>query len=819
MKPFRIAGTLRALRRCALLVAALTLISAPTLHAQSGNAPGNQTRDFQIPAGELSEALSAVARQSGLTLSLDPKLVASETTEGLDSRLSVRAALSRLLADTGLRYELDNGTLTLAKSSADNGPTEMAPLTIEAVPQASRYGRDGRYQPFDSSFVTGGSRTPLVEVPFSATVIDEDFLRDNAGQRLDRVAPYVAGVQTGNQSNNSSQVFQSRGFQLGRDSILINGTRQADAFAITPEELVSRVDFYRGPSSILNGATPPGGAANIVTKKPMPESFTRVEANVSQHDERKLAADYNSGQQQLLGLPASFRVNVMGEDSGSFRDHVERDNYALAPVTTLQFGERTTLTLEANFIDWENTDDRGLPLIGNEPNENAANRFDTSDFLLGTTDEMNDREQQRYMLDLSHQWTDSITTNLQATYGETERSQFTVFPVQFDPNTNTLARAHFGTKDEFESSDIKLDTLFEFDTGIFSHEALAALQYRDFKRTDNFTASVGPTRSNPTQIADTVNVDNPDPDKPFQASSGPAGGVQADNNARELFIQDSIDITEGVFEGVHFVAGTRYIDFNEDVDTSLEDEQWISRVGLGYTPPAWPLTTFYGNFSESFDTQSGTTARGEPIGSQEGEQWEIGAKSELLQGELTLTLAYFNLENSNVSAPDPNNPGSSIGIDELENAGFEVEAVGNLTERLQMQAQYTRNDSEIRNDASFEGNKLQLTPEDSASLWLNYDLPTGTALDTGLGKGELDLFAGIAHVGERFTGVDNSIELHGYQRTDLGARYTLGGATDFELNLLNAFDERYFTGGNAVGLGSVTPGQARTVQLSMAHEF
>jgi len=195
------------------------------------------------------------------------------------------------------------------------------------------------------------------------------------------------------------------------------------------------------------------------------------------------------------------------------------------------------------------------------------------------------------------------------------------------------------------------------------------------------------------------------------------------------------------------------------------------------------------------------------------------SESELLQGELTLTLAYFNLENSNVSAPDPNNPGSSIGIDELENAGFEVEAVGNLTERLQMQAQYTRNDSEIRNDASFEGNKLQLTPEDSASLWLNYDLPTGTALDTGLGKGELDLFAGIAHVGERFTGVDNSIELHGYQRTDLGARYTLGGATDFELNLLNAFDERYFTGGNAVGLGSVTPGQARTVQLSMAHEF
>ena len=797
---------MRGLSSLSLAVALAVGMPAPQLHAQE--AGSEQTDAFNVPAGDLSAALSALAQQGGLTLSVDPDLVSGRSTEGVQGRMTVEEALADTLAGTGLDFRLDQGrTLTLSKAAGQtsDGTFQLAPLNVEAVPQSSDYGRDDRYQPFDSSFVTGGTTTPLRNVPFSATVVDQDFLRDNNSKRLDRTAPYVAGLQTGNQSNNTSQVFQSRGFQLGRDGILINGTRQADAFAITPEQLVSSLEFYRGPSSILSGATPPGGAANIITKKPLPQAFTRLEATYDSHEQRELAADYNSGQQQLGGLPVSFRFNAVGEDSNSFRDAVERENVALAPVATLQLSPDTRMTLEANIIDWEATDDRGLPLVGSADGEAAADRFETSDFLLGTTDEINDREQQRYMLDLSHQSRENISTNLQATYGETTRSQFAVFPVQFDASTDTLARAHFGTEDEFESTDIRLDTLFELDTGILTHEALAAVQYRGFKRTDNFTSFVSP--------ADTVDVRSPETDKPFLADSGPAGGVQGDNESRELLLQDSVSVNQGILEGGRLMLGTRYIDFNEETDESLDENEWVSRLGLGYTPPALPLTTFYGSFSESFNTQSGTTADGGSVGPSEGEQWELGVKSEILDGGLTLTLAYFQLENTNVAVADPNNPGASLAVGRQENDGVELEAVGTITSNLQVQGQYTRNDSVIRDDPQRNGNELQLAPENSASLWLRYDVPEQSA------AGDLAVFGGVSHVGSRYTDIDNQIELDSYSRADLGARYTFMGGTSAELNVLNVLDERYFTGGNAFGLGSITPGQARTIEVSVSHEF
>ena len=39
------------------------------------------------------------------------------------------------------------------------------------------------------------------------------------------------------------------------------------------------------------------------------------------------------------------------------------------------------------------------------------------------------------------------------------------------------------------------------------------------------------------------------------------------------------------------------------------------------------------------------------------------------------------------------------------------------------------------------------------------------------------------------------------------------------LNLLNASDQRFFTGGDAFGLGSVTPGQSRTLSVSLRHKL
>jgi len=687
---------------------------------------------------------------------------------------------------------------------------QFAPVVVEAVPQSSSYGLDDDYRSGGSTFITGGTVSSLRDTPFSASILEEDFLDDFAFKRLDRTAQFVPGVQTGNQNSNNSQVFQSRGFQLGRDSILINGTRQADAFAITPEQLVSKIEFYRGPSSILNGATPPGGAANIVTKKPLKDSFLGFELDLDEHSERAIAADYNTGRLTATPLPVSLRFNAVFEDSDTFRDAVNREVRAFAPVVTVEITPRTRLTFEANLIDWEINDDRGLPLLGAD-SDRAVRRFDRDAFLLGTTAENNDREQRRYMLDVSHQWSDRVRTNLQATVGETERSFFSVLPVFFDEQSDTLVRAHFGTRDDFDSVDIRLDTVFRFETGPLMHGGIVALQYRDFERRDRFTGFVAP--------ADMININNPETDLPFVAASGAAGGLQIDQDSRELLIQDAVTVTEGALEGFKIVAGGRLIDFEDQLDSSLDEDQWVPRVGLGYTPPAASFLTVYGNYAESFDPQGGVQADGSPVSPQEGEQWEFGAKAELLDSGLIVTAAWFDLENRNVAVADPDNPGAVLAVGEQRNEGLELEAVGRLSSNLQARAQYTFNDSSIVDDPQRSGNELQLTPEDSASAWLRYDVPANWIPEMPWGSTGVSLTGGIVRASDRFVDVDNSIELSAYTRIDLGARAVLNRRTEVALNLLNASDQRFFTGGDAFGLGSVTPGQARTLSVSLRHRL
>jgi len=686
----------------------------------------------------------------------------------------------------------------------------FAPVVVEAVPQSSSYGLDDDYRAGGSTFITGGTVSSLRDTPFSASILEEDFLKDSAFKRLDRTAQFVPGVQTGNQNSNNSQVFQSRGFQLGRDSILINGTRQADAFAVTPEQLVSKIEFYRGPSSILNGAMPPGGAANIVTKKPLSDSFLGFELDFDEHGERAIAADYNTGRLSGVPLPVSLRFNAVFEDSDVFRDAVNREVRAFAPVATVEITPRTRLTLEANLIDWETNDDRGLPLLGGD-SDRAVRRFDRDAFLLGTTAARNDREQQRYMLDLSHQWSDRVRTNFQATLGETERSFFSALPVAFDEPSDTLVRAHFGTRDDFDSVDLRLDTVFRFETGPLMHGGIVALQYRDFERRDRFTGFVAP--------ADMVDINNPETGLPFLAGSGSAGGLQIDQESRELLIQDAVTVTEGVLEGFKLVAGGRLIDFEDQLDSSLNESQWVPRIGIGYTLPAASFLTVYGNYAESFDPQGGVQADGSPVAPQEGEQWEFGAKAELFDAGLIVTAAWFDLENRNVAVTDPDNPGAVLAIGEQRNEGLELEAVGRLSANLQARAQYTFNDSSITDDPQRAGNELQLTPEDSASAWLRYDVPANLVPGMPWGSTGVSLTGGIVRVGDRFVDVDNSIELSAYTRIDLGARAVLNGRTEVALNLLNASDQRFFTGGDAFGLGSVTPGQSRTLSVSLRQQF
>lgn len=97
------------------------------------------TREFSIFAQPLSQALKAFGRQSGLQITL-----AAEATRGVEGRpvsgrLTARQALTRLLAGTGLSYDIADGTATVGKRDGANiddgivaveGATVLEPIAV-----------------------------------------------------------------------------------------------------------------------------------------------------------------------------------------------------------------------------------------------------------------------------------------------------------------------------------------------------------------------------------------------------------------------------------------------------------------------------------------------------------------------------------------------------------------------------------------------------------------------------------------------------------------------------------------------------------------
>lgn len=67
-----------------------------------------------------------------------------------------------------------------------------------------------------------------------------------------------------------------------------------------------------------------------------------------------------------------YRLNASAQNSESFVDFVEIDRYFVAPVLAWDIGEDTTLTFEAEYLDAQYNNERGLPAVGTVlPNPNG----------------------------------------------------------------------------------------------------------------------------------------------------------------------------------------------------------------------------------------------------------------------------------------------------------------------------------------------------------------------------------------------------------------------------------------------------------------
>jgi len=198
--------------------------------------------------------------------------------------------------------------------------------------------------------------TPLLETPRSVSVMDADRIEEQNFQTLDSTFRYVPGIFNF-AVNNDSYHFLARGFDTGPDQTLVDGfSGLLVGGSFSPSLFgIEQVVYLRGPTSLLYGAASvPSGVINLLTKKPLPTSFTRINYHYStyagggvmlgSHGSHQVSLDTNGFLTPDGRLLYRFAAEI--ENRGYHNDGILDRQRAALLTLTWKFGrdERFTLT-------------------------------------------------------------------------------------------------------------------------------------------------------------------------------------------------------------------------------------------------------------------------------------------------------------------------------------------------------------------------------------------------------------------------------------------------------------------------------------------
>jgi iron complex outermembrane receptor protein len=231
------------------------------------------------------------------------------------------------------------GQTAPAATPAPDAPVALSPFVVNTDQDTG----------YAATSTLAGSRlnTELRDTPAAISVMTREFLLDIGAVNVIDALGYAMNAEkdfsdfTGNGLYSNDLVFQMRGFvgaSLGRNYFGWFGSH--DSFN------VERLDFSRGPNSILFGVGGPGGILNTTTKQAnLNRNRSEAQLRVGSWDDHRVTIDLN----RTLGRKLAVRFNGVWQERESWREFEYHDRLGSAFALTYRPFRHTQVRLDAEY--------------------------------------------------------------------------------------------------------------------------------------------------------------------------------------------------------------------------------------------------------------------------------------------------------------------------------------------------------------------------------------------------------------------------------------------------------------------------------------
>ncbi len=790
----------------------------------------------------MASALETLASQSGAQMLYAEQTAAHVKARPVQGDYTVSEAVGRLLAGSGLEYQVADGGTVTVKPAAQVEDTTLPKVRVSA--QAADDATDAN-DPYNKDYAVIRSKTatktdtPIMETPVSVQVVPRSVMDDQKTTRIKDALENVSGVRA-QPSLGAGNMFIIRGFR--NDRVYRNGLLSSSGFGFSAEfdsGNLQSIEVLKGPAAVLYGRIEPGGLVNITTKKPFDIPYYSLEQQFGSYDFYRTQWDATgvvTDDKSLL-----YRFAGAYQDSNSFRDFAFTDRLLINPTITWRPTDNTDLTLNVEGLDLDYKADFGLPVIGNRPAPIPISR---------SLDDPNiPKSHQSHIFvnsEINHRFNEDWAIHNRFLAGFREDFTAVVNPAPaFDPTgvalgpDGILQRNIFGQIANSDFYSTNLDLTGKFQLGFSKHEVLVGF---DFYLSNLKYLTFGEFFVPNPGLA--IDIFNPAPSYGIDPaliqatlSRAPSRAIARGGNFSFFkeewigtYFQDHITL----WDKLHILGGGRYdwattgrsrsLSFSaaEAALLSNKDQAFSPRVGILYQP--WHFLSVYGNWTTSFSANNAPAANGATFDPQRGEQFVAGLKTQLFDDRLIATLAFYHLTKDNILVDDLSTPDDDF--DKIANKqrsqGIELDVTGQITDRLSLIGSYAYTDTRILEDHEGDtaGNRLPNVPDHSGSLFVKYDV-NGYEAREGFTFG----VGGIA-AGQRQGDFANTFQLPGFVRMDAFAAYRMKvGPTRVtaQFNIRNLLDKVYYEStdpdSNVAPRLGVAPGAPLTAIGSLRVEF